>query len=298
MGVHFCTTKLIARLSILVLFQAVLWQPVSGRTFQQRFTFSRRAASFGVPAAPTTSAVAADTIEGSEIIVVLKPAKPAAHGLLPDKSSKEAVEDLKFAVANEAMRPIPLKNFLSKNGMNPKGRLPPMKVIKPEIAVEPMIPEPTGMVASKVVKEQAPAPPPVPTPDQFGPAGMQTTPPPGEETARARGDLRQMLTTEPPPQAVATAAAAGAEAEAAAAAVGAAPAAAGAVAPAPAPAPAGPPSTTPMMMLSPDAFAVRSARPKVTIVRSEDGHLMECANCRCQKHISGGLKEVEDPGCE
>jgi len=263
MGIHVCNG---AR----VLLLAALLSPADGSTLSHRFDLGRRS----VPA-PKSSSPTADTTEGSEIIVLLKP-PTSGDG----KSSKEAVEDLKFAVANEGMRPIPLKNFLSANGMNPKARLPPLKTITPGSgAMEPMPPIPVDMAAVEAAAPPAPPPPPAAAGDgMFAPQGFETTGPPAIVQQKYKGDLRQSLTTPVPPTPVPPTVAA------------------------PAAAPAGPPvpTTTPMMLIHPDAYAVNSVAPPVNLVRSDDGHILECTRgtCKCIKHVNGGVQEVDDPGCD
>lgn len=259
MGVHICNGALV----LLVLLQAAMLPPAAGRILRQRFGAAPKKA--GMPAA--------DTMKGSEIIVVLKPAETA-----DGKSSKDAVEDLKFAVANEGMRPIPLKNFLSQHGMNPKARLPPLHTLTPGTgAVVPMGAVPLDMETVEADTEKAATPPAPAPPGQFFPAGFETTPPPDavKKIGNEPGALRNALTTPVPPEEV--------------------------IDPNPAPAAAPGPAvatTTMMMLIHEDAYAVRSVRPPVNLVRSADGHILECSQCKCTKHVNGGVEEVDDPSCE
>jgi len=192
--------------------------------------------------------------------------------------SAKAVEDLKFAVANEGMRPIPLKNFLAAHGMNPKARLPPLRTITPGTgAMVPLGQVAVDMEEAKIPEADAPAEPPAPkNPEIWMPEGYEVTAPPSTVEIKNPGDLRQMLTTPPPPEEIIE--------------VAAAPAPAGAPAPAVA-------STTLMMMIAPDAYAVNSVRPPVNLVRSADGHILECSQCKCVKHVNGGVENVKDPAC-
>lgn len=181
MGVHVCAP----RLALLALLHAVLLQLAAARTFRQRTATAR-----------DRQAPSADVKEGTEIILVLNP--PEGDG----RPSDQAVEDLKFAVANEAMRPMPLQNFLSKHGMNPKARLPPLHTITPGSgAAVTMSSTPLDMTEPKEdapAVAPAPAPPPPEVPQVFSPKGYETTGPPAT-VANNRGALRQALTTAAPP---------------------------------------------------------------------------------------------------
>jgi len=271
MGVHVCPVRCgqaVWRLTSLVLFQ-LLVPPAAGRTLQQRFDLRRGGIVSAAPAPATADGT--DAQEGSEILVVLKPPNDA-----DDKNSDRVVDDMKFAIANEGMRPMVLRRFLSQHGINPEARLPPLHTVKEGSGpIEALSHSPLNMKGQKA--PPAPAPPPMVPPDVFYPAGHGVTPPPGSNPKQP-GDLRQELTTQPPLEFAAP------------------PATAGGDAPAPGPAP---PTTTLMMMVNPeDAYAVNSARPPPTFIRDEDGHMMECYNCVCTKKFdSGGLQEVEDPTC-
>jgi len=178
------------RLALLALLHAVLLQLTAARSLQQRLDLSRRTATARAQEAP---AIGLDSVEGTEIILVLNPPKG------DERPSDEAVEALKFAVANEAMRPLPLQTFLSKYGMNPKARLPPLHTITPGAGTAegagamPLNMETTAVAAAA----PAPAPPPE-VPQLFHPIGYDTTGPPGP-VAGFKGDLRQSLTTAAPP---------------------------------------------------------------------------------------------------
>jgi len=267
MGVHVNAARvgLPIRLTLLVLLQAVLLHPAAGRTLRQRFDLSRRGA---IATAPAPSA-ATDSVAGSEIVLVLKPAKNA-----DEKNSDAAVDDLKFAVANEGMRPLPLQNFLKQYGMNPKARLPPLRTITPGSGpVVALGHSPVDMKAPKGEAVEDTISRPSQTQGIYYPEGYSVTSAPEvEAAAKGKGDLRVKMTTPmPPPQAPAPAPGAG-------------------------PAPAAP-TTTLMMMINDDAYAVNSVRPPAKFMRDADGYMMECVECVCSKRIGGAIEQIQDPTC-
>lgn len=269
MGVHVCPASgsLTVRLFLLVLLQAALQPPAEARSLRQRFTFSRKAATAQVGAFST--APVADEVAGTEVIIVLKPAKG------DDTSSEVALDNLKFAVANEGMRPLPLKNFLIKYGMNPKARLPPLKTVTESVgAQEPVKQLPLDIDVEEVAETVAlPAKPSADAAVAI-PTGFRPTGAPGTEVGASKGDLRLSLTTPIPMEERMMPT----------------------VAPVAGTPP--PPSTTLMMMMSPDAYYVRSVRPPTQMVRAADGYVMECYKCKCTKQINGGVEELKDPGCD
>jgi len=276
--------------------------PASGRTLLRRFDLSRRneATYYAVS---TTSPAAQVLKPGVEVDIVVQ-----GSGAGPSVS--KVVEDLKFSIANEGLRNQALKDFLAKYGANPEARLPPVHEVQEGGEQVPLIHESINMQPPQAQPVQVASATPV-VPSEAGhqvflPAGYDTTPHPYVQAIAQQpnmGNARAALTTNP---AIFQDAMEGKDIsklvgvhESSKPLAGSAEYTytRGTKAP---PGTFGPitVTTTALMAIHSDAYAVYEVAEPVYSVRDEDGTVMHCQKCIChKKQLDGVVQEVKDPGC-